>query len=54
VPLDRFRACFKASDYYMNYYMRGPRDHVIGLVEAQVALPNAHKKPAIGLVVSSS
>jgi hypothetical protein len=30
----------KASDYYMNYYMRKPKVHVIGLVEAQLALPH--------------
>jgi hypothetical protein len=30
----------RASDYYMNYYMRRPNVHVIGLVEAQLALPH--------------
>jgi hypothetical protein len=30
----------RASDYYMNYYMRRPKVHVIGLVEAQLALPH--------------
>jgi hypothetical protein len=29
----------KASDYYTNYYMRMPKVHVVGLVEAQLALP---------------
>ena len=47
----------KASDYYMNYYMRKPEVHVVGSVVPQLALPNEKtcaKEPGASASTSTS